>query len=111
MHMKTTKKSSSHAGVGFGLLAGALLGAAAAVYASSKDGKKMTKAMEAKAKKLQTKLMKEIGNAETMSKENYTKIVDHVMQAYAVGKDELPALRTFLMAKWSDVQKQIKKMK
>lgn len=109
--MPTTKKSTSHAGVGFGLLAGALLGAAAAVYATSKDGKKMTKAMEAKAKKMQAKLMKELGNAETLSKENYAKIVDHVMTAYSVGKDEYPELKKFLLTKWSDVQKQLKKMK
>ena len=108
--MKTTQKSS-HTGIGFGLLAGALLGAAAAVYATSKDGKKMTKAMAVKAKKMQTKLMKEIGDAETMTKDKYAKIVDHLMNAYAVGKDEMPELKKFLMEKWTDIQAQMKKMK
>lgn len=108
-----TDQKKSHFGAG--LLAGAMLGVAAGLFLQSKKGKQMTKEMRQKANKLQIKLMKELKEAKHLTKEKYEELVDKMMDYYVqtkeVAKTEIPAIRSYLVKSWSQIQKQIESIK
>ncbi len=109
--MKTPShpKKSSHFGAG--LLAGAIMGAAAGLFLKSAKGKELTKEAQAKAKELQKKLMKKLKNVESLTKESYESLVEDLMSHYEdtkeIAKKDLPQIRTFLLKKWSEIKKQL----
>ncbi len=106
-------KKSSHLGVG--LLAGAILGVAAGLFLQSKDGKQMTKSLQRKALKLQTKLMQELQKLETLTQDKYTKLVDEMMKFYLktkeIARQDVPQVRQFLLQKWSHIEQQLKALR
>ncbi len=108
-----TDQKKSHFGAG--LLAGAMLGVAAGLFLQSKKGKQMTKEMQKKANKLQIKLMKELKEAKHLTKEKFEELVDKMMAYYVqtkeVAKTEIPAIRSYLVKSWSQIQKQIESIK
>ncbi|MDQ7814800.1 MAG: YtxH domain-containing protein [Patescibacteria group bacterium] len=105
-------KKSSH--LGLGLAIGALVGVAAGLFAQSKKGKDLMKDAEKTAKVLQAKIMHELKGAETITKKQYEdmvdKVTDYYVQTKKVAKKEIPEIRSFLMKKWTTVQKELKKM-
>lgn len=107
------EKKSSHFGAG--LLAGALVGMAAGLFVQSKKGKALRKDIQKKGLQFQGKLMKELKNAKDLSKEKYEEIVDKMLAYYEqtkdIAKSEVPEVRKFLMKNWTEVSKQLKKMK
>ncbi|MFZ2804021.1 MAG: YtxH domain-containing protein [Patescibacteria group bacterium] len=107
------KKTSSH--LGAGLLAGAMLGIAAGIFMQSPKGKKVTKDIDAKMKKMQKQLTKQLKNAKSMSKEQYGELVDDMMKYYAsskeIAKDQIPEIRAYLLKKWKEIEKQMKSEK
>jgi len=96
---------------GAGLLAGAMLGVATGLFLQSKKGKQMTKEMQKKANKLQAKLLKELKETESLTKEKYEELIDKMMDYYVqtkeVAKTEIPAIRSYLVKSWTHIQKQI----
>ena len=104
------KQRSSHFGAG--LLAGAALGAAAALFVHSAEGKKTIKATEAKVKKMQGMLVKELKKTSKLTKEKYDELVEKVMSTYAeskaIAEADLPPIRAALKKGWKDIEKHIK---
>jgi gas vesicle protein len=113
MNKPMTDQKKSHFGAG--LMAGAIMGVAAGLFLQSQKGKQMTKGMQKKANKLQTKLMKELKTSKVLNKEKYEEIVDMVMDYYVkskeVAKTEVPAIRNYLMSSWSRISKELKSVK
>ncbi len=105
-----TDKKSSHLGLGVAI--GAIIGVAAGLFVQSKKGKEMMKDVEKKAMALQGKLMKELKNAENLTKEKYEVLVDKVTDYYVTSKDitkkEVPEVKKYLMKKWKLIEKQLK---
>jgi gas vesicle protein len=105
-----TEKKSSH--LGLGLMVGTIIGVAAGLFVQSKKGKDLLKDAEKKAAVLQTKLMKELKNAENLTKDKYEEIVDKVTAYYVKTKDvtkkEVPQIKKLMMKKWSAIEKQLK---
>ncbi len=104
-------KKTSHLGVGLAI--GALVGVAAGLFAQSKKGKSMIKDAEKTAKILQAKIMRELKGAETITKKQYEDMVDKVTDYYVttkkVAKKEIPEVKTFLLNKWTSVQRELKR--
>lgn len=98
--------------VGVGLLAGTIIGMAAGLFLQSKKGKTMTKELAKKAAKLQTKLAKQLGDAEHLTQEKYEEVVNSVMDYYVktkeIAKSEVPEIRNFLMTRWNEIKKSMK---
>ncbi|MBI5654689.1 YtxH domain-containing protein [Candidatus Uhrbacteria bacterium] len=105
-----TEKKSSH--LGLGLAIGTIIGVATGLFVQSKKGKELMKDVEKKAAALQTKLMKELKNAEDLSKDKYEDMVDKVTDYYVKTKDvtkkEVPEVKKYLMKKWSAIERQLK---
>jgi gas vesicle protein len=105
-----TEKKSSH--LGLGLMVGTIIGVAAGLFVQSKKGKELLKDAEKKAAVLQNKLMKELKNAENLTKDKYEEIVDKVTNYYVKTKDvtkkEVPEIKKLMMKKWSAIEKQLK---
>jgi gas vesicle protein len=98
-----------------GLLAGALFGLAAGIFMSSKQGKKIVKELRVRTKDIQGRLEKELKKTKGVSQESYADAIDKVLAYYIKSKEiasaEVPELRTYLMARWKHVQKDLKSMK
>ena len=107
--MKESQKASH---VGAGIVAGVIVGVAASVFMHSKKGQQMTKQAEKKAKDLQKKLLQKLKSTEYLTKERYAEVVDQMMDFYAKGKHiaskEAPQIRTFLLKKWSEIERQLR---
>lgn len=105
-----TEKKTSH--LGLGLMVGTIIGVAAGLFVQSKKGKELLKDAEKKAAVLQAKLMKELKNAENLTKDKYEEIVDKVTNYYVKTKDvtkkEVPEIKKLMMKKWSAIEKQLK---
>jgi gas vesicle protein len=112
MNKPMPEQKKSHFGAG--LIAGAMMGVAAGLFLQSQKGKQMTKVMQKKAFKLQIKLMKELKNAKSLSKDKYEEIVDSVMDYYVkskeVAKAEVPAIRSYLLNSWTRISKELKSL-
>lgn len=110
---RSEESSSSHVGVG--LAAGAILGLAAGLFLQSRKGKELTRDAQKKASQLQAKVMKKLHQAEHLTKEKYTDVVEDVLAYYGKSKDlaqkELPQVRAFLMGKWKSIESELKKVK
>lgn len=110
MNVNMNEKKSSHLGLGVAI--GATIGVAAGLFVQSKKGKELMKDAEKKAVALQGKLMKELKNAEDLTKEKYEDLVDKVMDYYIKSKDitkkEVPEVKKYMMKKWSQIEKQLK---
>ncbi len=108
-----TKKSKSH--LVAGLIAGAAIGVATAVYLNTPKGKKMLHHAEKKAMALQKKLMVELNKTKNLTKERYDEIVEKLMAYYVKTKDvsatEVPEIRTYLKSKWKQIEKEYKNVK
>ncbi len=104
------KTTSSHLGVGF--VAGSILGVAAALFLQSPEGKRRSKELMRKSQKLHAHLMKELHSRGDITKQKYHDVVDQVMAYYTksreVTKNELPEIRRFLLAKWKEIEKEMK---
>lgn len=98
--------------IGLGILVGSIIGVAAGLFIQSKKGKQMTKDLEKRAMKLQSKLMKELENAKDLTKEKYEGIVDNVVAYYVkskeIAKKEAPEIRSFLVTKWKHIEQTMK---
>ncbi|MSR85365.1 hypothetical protein EXS71_02935 [Candidatus Uhrbacteria bacterium] len=98
-----------------GLAAGAILGLAAGLFLQSRKGKQLTKDARKKALQLQAQVMKKLQSVEMLNKEKYTEVVDHVLAYYTKSKEvaqtEIPEVRSFLLGRWQEIQKQFKKVK
>ncbi|HEU0051056.1 MAG TPA: YtxH domain-containing protein, partial [Patescibacteria group bacterium] len=79
------EKKSSH--LGAGLMAGAVMGLAAGLFLQSRKGKALTKDAQKKAIQLQAQVMKKLKEAEHLTKEKYTDVVDHVINYYKKTKE------------------------
>lgn len=105
-----TDKKSSH--LGLGLAIGTIIGVATGLFVQSKKGKEIVKDVEKKAVALQGKLMKELKNAEDLTKDKYEELVDKVTDYYVTTKDvtkkEVPEVKKYLMKKWTAIEKQLK---
>ena len=106
-----SEKKSSH--LGLGLMVGTIIGVAAGLFVQSKKGKELLKDVEKKAAVLQTKLMKELKNAEHLTKDRYEDLVDKVTAYYVKTKDvtkkEVPQIKKLLMKKCTAIEKELKK--
>jgi gas vesicle protein len=106
-------KKSSHLGVG--LLIGAAIGVASAVFLQSKKGKTFTKDLQRKVMALQKKVNAELKKQGTMNKEKYEQLVDTVVAYYVKTKDiaktEIPEVKKSLLASWKTIQQQLKSVK
>ena len=107
------KQHSSH--LKAGLMVGALMGIAAGFFLQSRQGKALTKQAQKKAGELQKQVMKKLGNVSELSQEKYKDVVDHVLSFYAKSKEisnkEMPAVKSFLMSHWKQIQSELKKAK
>lgn len=107
------QKKSSH--LGAGLLIGTALGVAAGLFLNTKKGKSMMKDAEQKAKKMQKTLMKELSSVTVLTKGKYEEIVDRLVTYYVkskeIAKSEAPQIRRFLVAKWKEIEREVKAMK
>lgn len=106
-------KKSSH--LGAGLLVGAAIGIASAIFLQSKQGKQITKDLQKKVNALQKKVTKELMKAGEMSKARYEEIVDSIVAYYVKSKDiaqsEIPVVKKQLLATWKSVEAELKKLK
>ncbi len=109
MKTPSSPKKSSHFGAG--LLAGAIMGAAAGLFLKSSKGKELTAEAQVKAKELQKKLMKKLKSAESLTKESYESLVEELMGHYEttkeIAKKDIPQIRTYMLKKWSEIKKQL----
>jgi gas vesicle protein len=107
------QKRSSH--LGAGMLIGAAIGVASAVFLQSKKGKELTKDLQKKVAALQKKIMKELEDVEDMTKEKYEQLVDRVVEHYVktqeIVKKEIPEVKKSLMGAWKTVEKQLKELR
>ena len=105
--------SKSH--VGRGLIAGMILGVAAGVFLKSPEGKKAVKNARTKAMKFQAKITKELMSAKEMTEERYADLVDDMMAYYMTSKEiaktEAPEIKSFLLGKWKEIERQLKTAK
>ncbi len=110
---KTKKPGKSH--LVSGLIAGAAIGVATAVYLNTPKGKKMLQQVEKKTMALQKKLMIELDKTKNLTKERYDEIVEKLMAYYVKTKDvsatEVPEIRTYLKSKWKQIEKEYKNVK
>ena len=106
-------QTSSH--LKAGLAAGAVLGLAAGLFLQSRKGKQLTKQAQKKAVQLQAQVMKKLKNIDMLDQKKYQEVVDHVLGYYLKTKEmakvEIPEARKFLLGRWSEIQKQFKKVK
>jgi gas vesicle protein len=109
----STKKSESHLGVG--VLIGTIMGVATGLFLQSKSGKMLVKDAEKKGKKLQAQLLKELKDVTNLSQKKYVELVDRTMGYYLKSKEiaeqDMPQIRKFLISKWSEIEKHVKKLK
>lgn len=109
----TTPKPSSH--LRAGLAAGAILGLATGFFLQSRQGKALTKDAMKKAQLLQGQVMKKLAKTEHLTKEAYTDMVDHVLAYYGKTKEvaakEVPQVRSYLLARWKEIESAYKKVK
>jgi len=103
-------KKTSH--IGLGVAIGSLIGVAAGYFLQTKKGKAMIKDAEVHARKMQAMLMKQLKDAENLTKEKYERMVDDVVGYYSktkhIAKTEVPDTKKYLMKKWSSIEKQLK---
>lgn len=101
--------------LGAGLLVGAAIGVASAIFFQSKQGKQLTKDLSKKVSALQKKVMKELEKAGDMSKERYQQLVDSIVAYYVktkdIAQDEIPVVKKQLLATWKSVEAELKKLK
>lgn len=102
-----------HGGLTAGLLAGAALGVATALYLQTPKGKNLLRDADKKAKTLQKRVLAESKKMKTMTRKNYDAVVSKVLDYHAASKDisehELPEVKRFLLDKWADIQSELKK--
>lgn len=107
------QKKSSHLGVG--LLVGAAIGVASAVFLQSKQGKQITKDLQKKVAALQKKVAAKLKDVEVMTKEQYQDLVDEIVAYYVktkdIAKSEIPAVKKQLMSTWKSIESQFKSLK
>lgn len=107
------QKRSSH--LGAGMLIGAAVGVAAAVFLQSKKGKELTKDLQKKIAALQKKISRELEDVQEMTKEGYEELVDRIVEYYVKTKDiakkEIPEVKKSLMGSWKTVEKQLKELR
>lgn len=105
-----SKKPSSH--IKAGLVAGALFGIAAGIFMSSKQGKKLAKDLKTHTAKIEARLRKELAGVKTLTESSYEDAIDTVLGYYSksrsIAKEEVPALRRYLVSRWHEVQKELK---
>lgn len=106
----TPKKKSSH--FKGGLLAGAIFGVAAGIFMSSKQGKQLAKQLRSQTGDIQKRLVKELSKSKKISQETYADAIDSVLSYYTksrkIAAREVPELRRYLLAKWSEVKRDMK---
>lgn len=106
-------KKSSHLGVG--LLVGAAIGVASAVFLQSKQGKQITKDLQKKVMALQKKVAAKLKDVQEMSKAQYEELVDEIVAYYVktkdVAKNEIPVVKKQLMSTWKTIEGQFKHLK
>lgn len=104
------KKTSSH--IGAGMLIGAAIGVASAIFLQSKQGKALSKDLGKKVSALQKKVNMELKKVDHMTKEKYQELVDKVVEYYVktkdVAKNEIPVVRKQLMSTWKQVERELK---
>ncbi|MBD3251175.1 hypothetical protein GF380_01750 [Candidatus Uhrbacteria bacterium] len=104
-----SKKKNSH--MGKALLAGAVFGLAAGIFMSSKEGKKMAKNLQTKAKQIEKQLLKEFKKKKEMTESAYEEAIDTVLEYYVksrkLAKTEIPALRKHLLSKWKLIKSEL----
>lgn len=109
----TKREKKSH--FGKGLMAGALLGVAAGIFMSSKEGKQMAKKLQAKANQIEKHLQQELAKKSELTQATYTEAIDNVLAYYAksrqIAKSEIPALRKFLISKWKSIKHEMEDVK
>ncbi len=108
--MATPHKTKSH--FKGGLLAGAIFGIAAGIFMSSKQGKQLAKQLRSQTTEIQKRLMKELSKSRKVSEETYADAIDRVLTYYTksrkIAAREAPELRRYLLAKWREVQRELK---
>ena len=94
-----------------GLLTGALFGIAAGIFMSSKQGKEMAKQLKKQATEVQDRIETELKSKKTITEKTYKESIDTVLAYYikskAIAKEEVPALRRYLLGKWKEVKKEL----
>ena len=109
--MPTSHKTKSH--FKGGLLAGAIFGIAAGIFMSSKQGKQLAKQLRSQTTDIQKRLMKELNKTRHVSEETYSDAIDRVLSYYTksrkIASKEVPELRRYLLAKWREIQRELKK--
>lgn len=79
---------------------------------SSKQGKKLAKDLKTHTANIEARLRKELSSAKKVTEANYEDAIDNVLAYYAksrsIAKEEVPALRRYLVGRWSEVQKELK---
>lgn len=107
------KKKKGH--FGKGLIAGAIFGIAAGIFMSSREGKKMAKDLEVKARGIETKLRGEFKKKKDLTQGAYEESIDSVLAYYMkskkIAKTELPALKRYLSDKWELVKDELGSVK
>lgn len=106
-------QKSSHLGVG--LLVGAAIGVASAVFLQSKQGKQITKDLTKKVAALQKKVAAKLKDVKMMTKEQYQELVDEIVAYYVktkdIAKSEIPVVTKQLMSTWKSIESQFKSLK
>lgn len=106
---KAPKKKKGH--FGKGLLAGAIFGIAAGIFLTSKEGKRVTKHIETRAREIEKKLRMEFKKKKEVTEATYDEAVDRVLAYYLktkqIAKTELPSLKKILRDKWMSVRSEL----
>ena len=104
------QKPSSH--LGAGMMVGAIIGMATGLFLQSRKGKELTKDAQKLATTLQTKLVKKLQSTENLTKDAYMNLVDETLAYYMkskqIAKKEVPAVRSYLLARWKSIESQLK---
>lgn len=93
-------------------MAGALFGVAAGIFMSSKKGKQLAKDLKKHTHDIEGRLRQELEKAKKVGEREYEDAIDTVLAYYtksrSIAKSEVPALRRYLVGRWSEVQKELK---
>ncbi len=111
--MSDAQKNSSH--LGAGLLVGSMIGVVTGLFLKSKKGKVVVKDTEKRVKVMKSKVMKEFKGIKKLTKVQYEEMVDRMTNYYVTSKDiakkDVPEIREYLLSKWKEIEKELKKVK